>query len=134
MSSWHWKCKASASSKLFAWLTNFENTSSLLAKSQNLGFPSQKGCFAGLESGNACADKGLGSLPTAPLPLDALFLMQGRRKVEGQQQWKAYFHNPGCILGTGLESTVWGTPLLLVHSRKGMRHREPLRSTLCSSS
>lgn len=131
MSSWRWKCKASASSKLSAWLTNFENISSPLAKSQNLGFPSQKDCFAGLESGNACADQDPGS-SYSPTSIRCPFSNAGQ-KIQGQQQWKGYFHNPGCILGIGLESTVSGTPLL-AHSRKGMGHREPLSSTPCSSS
>jgi len=58
---------------------NFENISSSLSKSQKFDLPSQKGCLAGPEYGNACTDEDLGSLPTATFPLDALFLMQGRR-------------------------------------------------------
>lgn len=93
---------------------NFESISSPLAKGQKLVFPSQKSSLAEQENGNPCADKDLGCLPTAPLPLDALPLWRAAAP-KAEVEW--ILCNPGCILGNGLESSCVKDSSLLVHAR-----------------
>lgn len=141
MSSWRWKCKASASSKLFAWLTNFEKYQLPIGQGPETWLLQPKRLSRGAGKWQCTCRWGPGFSFYSPISRRCPFPNAGQ-KTQGQQ-WKGSLHNTGCVL----ESITWGLlspwsmaerewdtenlqdPLLTVtHS-----HRRPSKATVAFS-